>query len=134
MDNAMTPEDKSLLEEIHTHLAKHGDAVKDVAFEVDDVRALYNLAVSKGAVAVEEPKILKDGKNGEVLTAVIRTYGDTTHTLVERSRYTGAFLPGFSAVANTEDTIQKLLPPISLEAVDHCVGNQDWNEMETICQ
>lgn len=27
-----------------------------------------------------------------------------------------------------------LLPPVELEAIDHCVGNQDWDEMESICE
>ena len=33
--------DAQLIEEMYSHLTKHGDAVKDVAFEVDDVGAVY---------------------------------------------------------------------------------------------
>ncbi|KAL8849182.1 MAG: hypothetical protein Q9221_005808 [Calogaya cf. arnoldii] len=117
--------DQQLLTEIHAHLVKHGDAVKDVAFEVDNVQAVYDRAVLNGAVSVQEPQTL-------LVTAIIRTYGDTTHTLVEKSRYQGIFLPGFCTV-DQEDPIQKYLPKISLEAIDHCVGNQDWGEMQAIC-
>ena len=133
VDEFVPESDRLLLEEIHAHLRKHGDAVKDVAFEVDDVRGVYNQAVSKGAKPVQPPMVLSDKLDGEVITAVIRTYGDTTHTLVERSGYHGAFLPGYRGVGKSEDPLLKLLPSVTLEAIDHCVGNQDWNEMEAVC-
>lgn len=123
--------DQDMLREIHEHLEAHGDAVKDVAFEVDDVEALYKAAVAAGAHGVSPPEPLTDS-HGTVKTATIRTYGETTHTLVERRNYTGAFLPGYRA-ETAHDPINALLPPVNLEAVDHCVGNQDWDEMEAIC-
>lgn len=129
----MSSDDQQILEEIHTHLSKHGDAVKDVAFEVDNVRAVYLEAVSKGAGSVAEPAVMKDGKNGEVLTATIKTYGDTTHTLIDRSKYNGAFLPGYRTVIE-RDALSNYFPSIELEAIDHCVGNQDWNQMESVCE
>ena len=132
LNGTIPDEDKRVLDEIHNHLAKHGDAVKDVAFEVDDVKAVYNEAVMRGAESIQTPSILTDDANGEVLIAVIKTFGDTTHTLVERSRYTGSFLPGYKA-SKTDDPMSKLLPSIPLEAIDHCVGNQDWGQMEAIC-
>jgi 4-hydroxyphenylpyruvate dioxygenase len=60
--------------------------------------------------------------------ATIRTYGDTTHTLIERTNYHGAFLSAYRAVDQV-DPLSAYLPQISLEAIDHCVGNQDWNQM-----
>lgn len=125
--------DAQLLEEIHSHLTRHGDAVKDVAFEVDDVRAVYNEAIANGAGSVQQPKILTDKIDGEVVIAVIRTFGDTTHTLVERSRYRGAFLPGYRP-ATTADPLAQYLPNVPLEVIDHCVGNQDWDQMESACE
>ncbi|KAL9630864.1 MAG: hypothetical protein Q9204_004504 [Flavoplaca sp. TL-2023a] len=123
--------EKQLLTEIHTHLAKHGDAVKDVAFEVNDARAVYHRAMKNGAVSVQEPATRRD-ECGDVTTAIIRTYGDTTHTLVEKNDYKGMFMPGYRAI-NQTDPIQNYLPQISLEAIDHCVGNQDWGHMQAIC-
>ncbi|KAL8901697.1 MAG: hypothetical protein Q9207_005066 [Kuettlingeria erythrocarpa] len=125
------PEQRSL-DEIHDHLSKHGDAVKDVAFEVDDARAVYRRAIDNGAISVQEPTTLKDDL-GEVTTASISTYGDTTHTLVEKTNYKGTFLPGYRAI-EIEDPIHKYLPPVTLEAIDHCVGNQDWGGMQKICE
>ena len=126
--------DRALLKEIHKHIANHGDAVKDVAFEVDDARAVYEQAIRNGARSVKEPSIIQDGKNGEIVLATISTYGDTTHTLVERSRYTGKFLPGYGEALPLDNALTQLLPPISLQAIDHCVGNQDWNGMESVCE
>ncbi|KAL8707039.1 MAG: hypothetical protein Q9225_007860 [Loekoesia sp. 1 TL-2023] len=127
-----TPEEeKRLLAELLAHLSKHGDAVKDVAFEVDDARAVYYQAIEKGAGNVQEPLIMRD-EFGEVTTAIIKTYGDTTHTLIEKNGYRGFFMPGYRPI-ESEDPIQKYLPKISYEAIDHCVGNQDWGGMQEAC-
>ena len=125
-------EERKGLEEIYKHLEQHGDAVKDVSFEVDNVRGLYERAIANGAVGVEKPHTIRDKIDGEVLVATIKTYGDTTHTLIERTNYTGVFLPGYKAT-NKMDPIAALLPKIELEAIDHCVGNQDWDEMDRVC-
>lgn len=124
-------EDAARLEEMHAHLEAHGDAVKDVAFEVDDVRGVYSAAVARGAVSVQEPRALRDD-DGELLAASVRTYGDTTHTFYQNVSYRGAFLPGFKAV-DAVDSLSKLLPECPLDVVDHCVGNQDWEKMEEAC-
>ena len=107
------------------------DFVLDVAFEVDSVDAVYNHAVANGAASIAAPYTLSD-KQGSVRLATIRTYGDTTHTLIETRDYTGVFLPGYRS-ETTQDPISKFLPRVDLEAVDHCVGNQDWDEMEGAC-
>lgn len=124
--------EKQMIEEIHEHLTTHGDAVKDVAFEVDDARALYDSAVAKGATSVQKPISVYDQRDGEIVTAVIKTYGNTTHTLVERSKYHGTFMPGYRAITK-RDPLADQLPRVSLEAIDHCVGNQDWDGMESAC-
>ncbi|KAL8765651.1 MAG: hypothetical protein Q9209_007331 [Squamulea sp. 1 TL-2023] len=120
-----------LLAEVHAHLSKHGDAVKDVAFEVDNVHAVYDRAVKRGAISVQKPTTLHD-EFGEVVTAIIQTYGNTTHMLIGKNGYKGAFMPGYRTV-NQEDPIQKYLPQISLEAIDHCVGNQGWGGLQAVC-
>lgn len=131
-------EEQEYLKEIHEHLAKHGDAVKDVAFEVDSVDDVFTAAVQNGAVAVLQPQTLEDG-NGQVRVATIRTYGETTHTLIQRrgvaAPYTGVFLPGYrdETVSGSSDPITAFLPKVDLKRIDHCVGNQDWDEMEKVC-
>jgi 4-hydroxyphenylpyruvate dioxygenase len=110
------------------HYARHGDGIVDIALEVPDVDAAYAYAVSQGATGLEEPHDLTDD-NGTVRIAAIATYGETRHTLVERSRYTGAFLPGFiSRPPMVErDAAQ---PKRFFQAVDHVVGNVELGRMD----
>jgi 4-hydroxyphenylpyruvate dioxygenase len=143
-------EDASLLKEIHEHQERHGDAVKgmffvstgvffvrltcpsDVAFEVDNLDAIYESAIAAGGESVAAPHTVSDD-NGSVRLATIKTYGDTTHTLIEKRNYNGVFLPGYRPETSV-DPLSKFLPQVNLEAIDHCVGNQDWDEMENACE
>ncbi|RMJ14942.1 4-hydroxyphenylpyruvate dioxygenase [Fusarium euwallaceae] len=130
-DEPISKSDRKLLKEMYAHLERHGDAVKDVAFEVDNVEGVYYKAVEEGAIAVQDPLVTKDKEHGSVSTAVICTYGDTTHTLISRQNYTGPFLPGFRAV--NKKTASVSVPDVPLARIDHCVGNQSWNEMVSAC-
>ncbi|MBX7043340.1 MAG: 4-hydroxyphenylpyruvate dioxygenase [Ignavibacteria bacterium] len=110
---------------IAEHHRKHGDGVRDIAFEVDDARSAYEETTRRGAVSVHEPVELKDD-NGVIVKSAIRTYGDTIHTFIERKNYTGLFMPGFidagaKAVKGIKDT--------GLKAVDHIVGNVELGKM-----
>lgn len=118
--------------EFGDQLSKHGDAVRDIAFNVEDLDAIYKLAVARGAVVVREPWEETD-EQGTVRMATIRTYGDTCHTLVDRSKYKGWFLPGYQRV-DTKDPVTSQLPKCDLECVDHVVGNQPDLEMTAVAE
>ncbi len=108
---------------VATHLAKHGDGVRDLALWVDDARRAFEVATSRGAKAVQEPAVLHDDM-GEVVTAAIQTYGDTIHSLVERRNYRGVFMPGYVRAES------RYAPaPVGLKYVDHCVGNVELGAM-----
>jgi len=107
------------------HVKLHGDGVKVLALWVDDAKEAYNKAVERGAKSAKEPEVLKD-EHGEVTVASIHTYGETLHTFVERSRYKGAFMPGFVAKES-----QMEVEPIGLKYIDHCVGNVELGQMNT---
>ncbi|PHH81737.1 hypothetical protein CDD83_3487 [Cordyceps sp. RAO-2017] len=131
-DEPISEAEREQLRDMYAHLERHGDAVKDVAFEVDNVEGVYQRAVKGGAATVRPPREWRDGDGaGSVVTAVISTYGDTTHTLIDRSRYSGPFLPGFRAARRA--TGSAALPEVRLARIDHCVGNQDWDEMASAC-
>jgi 4-hydroxyphenylpyruvate dioxygenase len=115
-------------EEFTKHHSQHGDGVKDVAFTVDNAAGIYEKAVQRGATSVRAPETLKDD-HGSVIVATVKTYGDTTHTFVQRVDYTGPFLPGFKAHHKTEP-LNKVMPKVPLMLIDHCVGNQPDGEME----
>jgi 4-hydroxyphenylpyruvate dioxygenase len=126
--SALNPDDPTLGPE----LIKHGHGVKDVAFTVDDCAGIYKRAVERGAKSVKEPVTLSD-EFGSIVMATVQTYGDTTHTFVERKNYTGKFLPGYKSIEE-EDPFEKLSPAVGLSFIDHCVGNQPLQAMEPLCQ
>lgn len=68
-DEPISEKERELLREIYEHLEKHGDAVKDVAFEVDDVASVYYNAVEQGAVGVQKPVKSVD-EDGEVVSGL----------------------------------------------------------------
>jgi 4-hydroxyphenylpyruvate dioxygenase len=79
---------------IADHVRAHGDAIRDIAFTVANAKAAFERCVAAGAEPVAEPYVEKD-EHGEVRRAVVRTFGDTVHSLVERKGYRGNFLPGY---------------------------------------
>jgi 4-hydroxyphenylpyruvate dioxygenase len=111
--------------ELGEHVARHGDGVTDVALAVPDARRAYELAVSRGAVGLDEPRERAD-EHGRVVMSAIRTYGETRHTFVERTDYRGPYLPGFVAH-------EPLVAPPErrwFQAVDHVVGNVELGKMD----
>jgi 4-hydroxyphenylpyruvate dioxygenase len=107
------------------HHARHGDGVVDIALAVPDVDAAYQYAVSQGARGRDVPQEVKDD-HGIVRFASIDTYGETRHTLIDRSRYTGPFLPGFT----TRDPMVAKPARRYFQAVDHIVGNVELGHMD----
>ncbi|MEU1461045.1 4-hydroxyphenylpyruvate dioxygenase [Streptomyces sp. NPDC005727] len=109
---------------IAQHVAEHGDGVVDLAIEVPDARAAHAYAVEHGARSVAEPYEVKD-EHGTVVLAAIATYGETRHTLVERTGYDGPYLPGYVAA----EPIVAQPAQRTFQAVDHCVGNVELGRM-----
>jgi len=107
---------------------KHGDGVVDLALEVPDVDKCIEHARSVGATILEEPHDVSD-EFGTVRIAAIATYGETRHTLVDRSRYDGPYLPGYVAASATVSRAEGH-PKRLFQAVDHCVGNVELGRMD----
>jgi 4-hydroxyphenylpyruvate dioxygenase len=105
-------------------VAAHGDEVSDLAIEVPDVDRAVAFARQQGATVLEEPADAID-EHGTVRLGALATYGDTRHTLVDRSRYTGQFLPGFVEQPPLVTPGRRLF-----QAVDHCVGNVELGCMD----
>ena len=106
------------------HVAKHGDGVFDVALRVPDAARAYELATSRGAIGVDTPRIEEDD-TGKVVVSAIRAYGETRHTFVERSAYSGAYLPGYVARGPLVEPGLRLF-----DGVDHVVGNVELGRMD----
>ncbi|MBA2457227.1 MAG: 4-hydroxyphenylpyruvate dioxygenase [Nocardioidaceae bacterium] len=110
------------------HQHQHGDGVIDLALEVPDVDKCIAHARAQGATVLMEPHDDSD-EHGTVRTAAIAAYGETRHTLVDRSRYDGPYLPGFVAAATTV-TRPDGHPKRLFQAIDHCVGNVELGRMD----
>ena len=106
----------------------HGDGVKDIAFEVDDVKHAFDYAVGHGAIGVTPPTKLEDD-HGVYEYATIRAYGDTTHSFVNRDRYKGVFAPGFKQL-DPDRYSPTTFRPVGLKAIDHIVANVEEGKME----
>ncbi|MEV0085841.1 4-hydroxyphenylpyruvate dioxygenase [Saccharopolyspora sp. NPDC050642] len=111
------------------HHRRHGDGVVDLAMEVLDVDKCVEHARAQGATVLEEPHDVSD-EHGTIRTAAIATYGETRHTLLDRSRYTGPYLPGY--VVQQGSYVKPADAPKRLfQAVDHCVGNVELGQMDS---
>jgi 4-hydroxyphenylpyruvate dioxygenase len=110
------------------HHRRHGDGVVDIALEVPDVDKCIAQALRAGARVVREPEDVTD-EHGTVRIAAIATYGDTVHTLVDRSSYEGPYLPGY--VARSSSWVKPEGQPKRLfQALDHIVGNVELGHMD----
>jgi 4-hydroxyphenylpyruvate dioxygenase len=109
--------------EIGTHQAAHGDGVKVIALSVPDVEHAYREATSRGAIGVREPREERDD-HGVMRLAQIQAYGETLHTFVDRSDYSGPFRPGYV-------TRERSAGDVGLLAIDHIVGNVELGAMQT---
>jgi len=121
------------------HVQLFGDGVKDVAFTVHDARAAFERAVKNGGEPFQQPTELKD-KDGTLVTASIKTYGEVIHTFVQRPtsgpyalpevKKGSKFMPGFAPTklfANLNDHNKK--HPCGLKYTDHLVGNVELGKM-----
>jgi 4-hydroxyphenylpyruvate dioxygenase len=110
------------------HHRAHGDGIVDIALSVPDVDRCIAHATAQGATVLEQPHDVTD-EHGTVRIAAIAAYGDTRHTLVDRSRYDGPYLPGY--VARTSSFVKRDGAPKRLfQAVDHVVGNVELGAMD----
>jgi len=111
--------------EVAEHHRRHGDGVRCIALSVPDAAAAYQHAVGHGARGIDEPHTLRDD-DGEVSLASVATYGETRHVFVERSGYSGTFLPGYESTGAVPSTGRDGL----LVGIDHVVGNVELGHMD----
>jgi 4-hydroxyphenylpyruvate dioxygenase len=107
---------------------RHGDGISDIALQVPDVDKCVAHARATGATILAEPHEESDS-HGTVRVAAIAAYGDLRHTLVDRSRYDGPYLPGYvarsSAYRRPAGSARRVF-----QAVDHVVGNVELGRMD----
>ena len=107
---------------IAEHVRLHGDGVRAIALRVEDARAAYEAATSRGARSVGEPTTVTDD-DGAITFASVATFGDTVHHFVERNEYTGAHWPGYREERRSGGGV-------GLRFIDHTVGNVELGKMD----
>ncbi|WP_424639215.1 4-hydroxyphenylpyruvate dioxygenase [Embleya sp. AB8] len=115
--------------EVGASIVAHGDGVTDIAIEVPDVDKAIAFARENGATILVEPHDESD-EHGTVRSAQLATYGETRHTLVDRSAYQGPFLPGFVTAEPLFRGKPAGHPKRYFQAIDHCVGNVELGHMD----
>ncbi|NNG20259.1 4-hydroxyphenylpyruvate dioxygenase [Naumannella sp. ID2617S] len=110
------------------HHRRHGDGVIDISLTVPDVDKCVEHARACGATIVVEPHDESD-EHGTVRMASIQAYGDTVHTLVDRSNYRGVYLPGYAERSSTYRRPEGA-PKRIFQALDHVVGNVELGRMD----
>ncbi|XP_041370835.1 4-hydroxyphenylpyruvate dioxygenase-like protein [Gigantopelta aegis] len=79
------------------------DSVFNVAFAVNDVLKYVQRLMQSGVQLIKPVSSLSD-ENGTVWTATVKScVGNVVHTLVQKSDYSGCFLPGFTDINNEDD-------------------------------
>ena len=112
--------------EMSNWLNKHGDGVYDIAFTVDSAKEAYESCISRGAKALTN-NISSSNSEGVYNKYSIKTYGDTIHSFIEDSNYSGFWAPDF---IKTESDENLNLENNSLIKIDHVVGNVEEGKMD----
>ena len=101
------------------HALTHGPGVHDVALQVPDAEAAFEMAIDRGAEAAYKPVVIETD-HGRKVMAGIKAYGDTIHSLVEGE----GEQPDFTPMADDGVT-----ESVGLRFIDHVVANVELGKM-----
>ncbi len=108
--------------EIGKHFQVHGDGVRDISINVFDLGEALDDINSRGVIKPGKRVDVKNG-NGTLSSSVISSYGETLHSLVDRSEYSDTVPPGFEHVdSDAKD--------MGIKRTDHVVGNVEDAKMD----
>ena len=105
-----------------SHHMVHGDGVKVIALQVEDVEKAWKETTSRGGRSAWMPREEKDDF-GIYRSSAIYTYGETLHVFVDRDDYKGSFAPTYRPIKDKE------AQSVGLAAIDHIVGNVQLGKM-----
>lgn len=102
----------------------HGDAVKEIAFTVKDAAGAFHQALLGGANPVAEP-IVQEDQSGSVMVATVQACGDLIHSFVQRTDYSGSFLPEYRDIPGGDHRNADYLLEIDHVALSFPTGELD---------
>ncbi|KAJ8365538.1 hypothetical protein SKAU_G00143690 [Synaphobranchus kaupii] len=89
------------------------DTVCNVCFEVEDVERTSSALSNQGCDFLVSPTTVRDD-NGIVSYSVVKSIvGNVCHTLIDKTRYEGTFLPGFEKVTKNGPLVELATSPIT---------------------
>ncbi|XP_028287212.1 4-hydroxyphenylpyruvate dioxygenase-like protein isoform X2 [Parambassis ranga] len=89
------------------------DTVSNVCFEVDDVERSFKVLRHLGCSFLVPPTTAED-ENGAVTYSVVRSVvGNVCHTLIDKTKYEGTFLPGFVVTDKDWSTKEDMSCPVT---------------------
>lgn len=105
----------------------HGDFIKDIGFEVKKLESIFSHATLNGFKQIAPIERI-DFQGNKLIKAVIGTFGNTQHTLIERIDCKKEFfLPGYPPVPSVVTSKQE----VNLTHIDHiAVALEDINIWE----
>uniref|UniRef100_A0A914CRD6 4-hydroxyphenylpyruvate dioxygenase n=1 Tax=Acrobeloides nanus TaxID=290746 RepID=A0A914CRD6_9BILA len=116
--------------EIHEDLIVHGDFIKDVAFQVDDLHSIHQRIKEHNGDILSPPSKSSD-ECGSILVAKIGSCcGSLVHTLIQHIDYSGIFLPGYKPSSNFN--LVSRLDSIPVCGLDHVVENHPHGALDDV--
>lgn len=117
-----------------THKSRHGNeildfiregyaGVKRIALRTPSVKDSFDNALSKGAIPIKFPTVHSD-ENGQVEEASIRLYDNNEIVFMDRSRYSGVFLPGYRKSGGGDEAGAPLF-----DRIDHIASELRMNQI-----
>ncbi|XP_042363864.1 4-hydroxyphenylpyruvate dioxygenase-like protein [Plectropomus leopardus] len=76
------------------------DTVSNVCFEVEDVERSFRALSHLGCSFLVPPTTVQDDRGLVTYSVVKSVVGNVCHTLIDRTKYKGSFLPGFEVIEN----------------------------------
>ena len=104
------------------HVRLHGDGVKDISMDVENIGDTLEFVKKRGVVKVKSQRKVKVD-SGNIRTAELATYGETVHTLVDYSEAGDDLPPGF-------EVVDRMGRNVGLKKIDHIVGNVEDRMMD----
>ncbi|CAD5229653.1 unnamed protein product [Bursaphelenchus okinawaensis] len=110
-------------------LASHGDFVRKVGLQVDDVQKFLEIAKDSIVITKELDTVTDD--YGSVKTIGIQgSVANIEYELFQNVDYHGSFLPGYDVVADIG--FCSTLPPIPISHIDHFVEAHPSGTVDTV--
>lgn len=111
-------------------MEEHGDGVKEIIFNIDDVERAFKVATGRGAKYTQAPTKYEDKKGkGYIMRCAFEVQKDTDLVLLDSSHYQGTYFPNFKEDL-PEDPINLVIEKPKFNFIDHVVSNHALGDME----